>query len=145
MSAHFCLSQTSFEVSNPKRQKWPEREAERICLATARDIAAEFKLPQPPRAHFTLILGANEKSVDINARELRLKKWDRYLYAEGVLRLTFDQMLSSESKMQLARRAIAEAATVRWDEESTPQPRTEPPYQKPEADPVHAWTFLQPR
>jgi hypothetical protein len=47
--------------------------------------------------------------VDMNTRELRLKKWDKYFYAEGVLRLTFDQMLSPESKMRLAKRAVMES------------------------------------
>src|SRR5439155_23840450 len=99
------LSQTLFDVRNPKSQKWPEAEASRIYLSTARAIAAEFKFPQPIYAHFTLILGADENSVDIDARELRLKKWDTYFYAEGVLLLGFDQVMSSEAKIQLARRA----------------------------------------
>jgi len=111
--ANVCPSQTSVQVSNPKQQEWPRAEADLIYFSAARDLAAEFNRPQSPRAVFTLVLGANENSVDMNARELRLKKWDRYLYAEGVLRLTFDQMLSSEAKMRLARRAVAESeATV---------------------------------
>ena|SRR5579872_2844505 len=111
--AKICLSQTPFQVSNPKHQEWPQSEARLIYDSEARILAAEFSLPQLPRAVFTLVLGAAENSVDMNMRELRLKKWNKYLYAEGVLRLTFDQMLSSESKMRLAQRAIAESeATV---------------------------------
>ncbi len=120
------LSQTLFDVRNPKNQKWPEADANRVYMSTARVIAAEFKLSQPIYAHFTLILGADENSVDIDARELRLKKWDTYFYAEGVLRLGFDQVMSSEAKMRLARRAVAESkATVTVDQArtaSTPSP-----------------------
>src|SRR5438105_8144630 len=73
MLVQLGLSQTLFDVRNPKPQKWPEADANRVYMSTARVIAAEFKLPQPIYAHFTLILGADENSVDIDARELRLK------------------------------------------------------------------------
>jgi hypothetical protein len=107
--ANICSSQTYFRVSNPKQQKWPRTEANLIYFSAARELAAEFNRPQSPRAVFTLVLGTNENSVDMNTRELRLKKWDKYFYAEGVLRLTFDQMLSAESKMRLAKRAVMES------------------------------------
>lgn len=111
--AEICLSQTPFQVSNPKHQEWPQSEALLIYDCEARNLAEQFNLPRVPRAVFTVVLGAEENSVDMNTKELRLKKWDKYLYAEGVLRLTFDQILSSESKMRLARRAVAESeATV---------------------------------
>jgi len=144
MLAHLAEAQTSFEVSNPKQQKWPQAETERIYWSTARDLAAEFKLAQIPRARFTLALGADENSVDMNTRELRLKKWDRYLYAEGVLRLSFDQMLSAEAKMRLAWRAIAESdATVRWDEVRSLRLSAEPWYEEPL--PARGWASQQPR
>src|SRR5207245_8061113 len=65
MLAQLGLSQTLFDVRNPKNQKWPEAEANRIYMSTARAVAAEFKLPQPMHAHFTLILGADANSVAI--------------------------------------------------------------------------------
>ena len=135
------LSQTLFGVRNPKNQKWPEAEANRIYMSTARAIAAEFKLPQPIYAHFTLMLGADENSVDIDARELRLKKWNTYFYAEGVLRLNFDQVLSSEAKMRLARRAVAESeAMVTVDQARTASTPSPPSYPSPwPPSPLHGW------
>src|SRR5207249_8819963 len=144
MLAHLAEAQTSFEVSNPKQQKWPQAETERIYWSTARDLAAEFKLAQIPRARFTLALGADENSVDMNTRELRLKKWDRYLYAEGVLRLSFDQMLSAEAKMRLARRALAESeSTVRWDDARASTPSLDIWYEY--QPPSRGWASQQPR
>ena len=119
-----CASQAMFKVSNPEQQQWPREEANRIYLSVAKSMAEEFKRPQLPAAVFTLVLGAREDAVDMNTRELLLKRWDKYRYAEGVVRLTFDQMLSSELKMRLARRAVAESdATVdyRNSEKSTLQ------------------------
>jgi hypothetical protein len=119
-----CESQTPFRVSNPKRQEWPLKKATLIYFSAARDLAAEFNRRESTGAVFTLVLGAQQNSVDMNTRELRLRKWDEYLYAEGVLRLTFDQMLSCESKMRLAKRAVAESeATVDFHEAGTPQER----------------------
>ena len=141
MLAQLGFSQTLFDVRNPKSQKWPEAEANRIYMSTARAVAAEFKLPQPMYAHFTLILGADENSVDIDARELRLKKWDTYFYAEGVLRLSFDQMMSSETKIQLARRAVAESeATVTVYQARTASTPSPPSYPSPwPPSPLHGW------
>jgi len=106
---HVCAAQNHFWVSNPTHQEWQQEEADRIYISIARDLAAEFKRGELAGAVFTLVLGANENSVDMNNRELRLKKWNKYLYAEGVVRLTFDQLLSTESKMRLAKRAVIEA------------------------------------
>ena len=141
MLAQLGFSQTLFDVRNPKNQKWPEAEANRIYMSTARAIAAEFKLPQPIYAHFTLMLGADENSVDIDARELRLKKWNTYFYAEGVLRLNFDQVLSSEAKMRLARRAVAESeAMVTVDQARTASTPSPPSYPSPwPPSPLHGW------
>ena len=124
MLGEICLSQTPFQVSNPKNQQWPQSNAVRIYDREARILGVEFKLPQLPRAVFTLVLGAEANSVDLNTKELRLKKWDRYLYAQGALCLMFDQMMSSESKIQLARRAVAESeATI----EVKSKPRSDGP------------------
>src|SRR5207302_7389947 len=141
MLVQLGFSQTIFDVLNPKNQKWPEADANRVYMSTARVIAAEFKLPQPIYAHFTLILGADENSVDIDARELRLKKWDTYFYAEGVLRLGFDQVMSSEAKIQLARRAVAESeATVTVDQARTASTPSPPSYPSPwPPSPLHGW------
>src|SRR5690242_8004676 len=100
-----CAPQTPFQVNNPKQQDWPQEEANLIYFSVARNLAAEFTRPQLPITSFSRALAAIESSVDMNRRELRLKKWDKCFYAEGVLRLTFAQMLSAESKMRLARRA----------------------------------------
>jgi len=141
MLVQLGLSQTLFDVRNPKNQKWPGAEANRIYMSTARAIAAEFKLAQPSYAHFTLTLGADENSVDIKARQLHLKKWDTYLYAEGVLRLNFDQVLSSEAKLRLARWAVAEAeATVTVDQVRTASTPSPPSYPSPwPPSPLHGW------
>jgi len=141
MLAQLGFSQTLFDVRNPKNQKWPEADANRIYMSTARAIAAEFKLAQPSYAHFTLTLGADENSVDIKARQLHLKKWDTYLYAEGVLRLNFDQVLSSEAKLRLARWAVAEAeATVTVDQVRTASTPSPPSYPSPwPPSPLHGW------
>jgi hypothetical protein len=142
--AHFAMGQRLFEVNNPKNQHWPEAEADRIYLSTARDLATEFRLPQVPRARFTLVLGADEDSVDINTKELRLKKWDKYLYAEGVLRLSFDQMLSTSEKMRLARRAVVESdATMRCDQVPASSGASEFRFEEPR--PARTWASRQPR
>jgi hypothetical protein len=141
MLVQLGLPQTLFDARNPKNQKWPEAEANRVYMSTARVLAAEFKLPQPIYARFTLILGADENSVDIDARELHLKKWDTYFYAEGVLRLSFDQMISSDGKMRLARLAVADSeAIVTLDQARTASTPSAPAYPSPwPPSPLRGW------
>jgi hypothetical protein len=112
--AHFAVGQRLFEVNNPKNQHWPEAEADRIYLSTARDLATEFRLPQVPRARFTLVLGADENSVDINTKELRLKKWDKYLYAEGVLRFGEDAIGATSGGGIGCHNALGSGTCVKW-------------------------------
>jgi hypothetical protein len=102
-----CTSQTSYHVSDPKQQERHREQADRIYLSAACYLAAECNRPQMPGSVFTLVLGANENAVDMNRRELSLKKWDKYLFTEGVLRVIFDQKLSTQSKMKWHEGAVA--------------------------------------
>src|SRR5207245_10327521 len=51
MLAQLGFSQTLFDVRNPKSQKWPEAEANRLYMSAATAVAAEFKLTTKNYAH----------------------------------------------------------------------------------------------
>ncbi len=114
-----CLSQDSFNVRNTKNQKWPEAEARRIYAFASQAVQSEFKstATKPFRPHFTLVLGADKDQMDVNTSELRLVKWNKEFFAEGVVLFAFEQMLPADKKHQLTRRALSEAqATVNLQE-----------------------------
>jgi len=106
---HVCCAQELFEVQNAKQQKWPQEEADQIYLVATRTVQREFRLSSPVRPRFTLILGANENAADLAKDELKLAHWDKAFFAEGVVLMTLDQMVTPEAKKALARHALSEA------------------------------------
>ena len=113
-----CLAQDSFSLRNVKQQKWPEAEARRIYQFASQAVQREFRAAAKPfRPHFTLVLGADKDQMDINTNELRLVKWNKEFFAEGVVLFSFEQMLPADKKYQLTHRALSEAeATVNLQE-----------------------------
>jgi hypothetical protein len=93
------------------------REAESLyqsaCLVVRHDCptgAGEF---YPP--HFTVVIGADSNEVHGNIvpskkahsqPEIWLKKWNPMVFAEGVVVLAFDQLLTEDRVAQLRNRAV---------------------------------------
>src|SRR5215471_1100573 len=102
----------SFAVRNPKKQTWPQAEAEKIYKFASQAVEEEFKPRRPVRPQFTLVLGYEKDQMDVNSNELRLTKWDRQFFTEGVVLFGFEQMLSSETKLRMVQRALKESDTV---------------------------------
>ena len=122
----FSIAQ-SFSVRNPKQLKFPDAEANRIYRSAADAIQQEFQQSEPLRPEFTLVLGAEHNQLDVEAKELRLVKWDQNLFARGVVLFSFEQLMPEQRSTRLAQRAVSEArATVNTEEARTaayaPQP-----------------------
>jgi hypothetical protein len=115
-------SDGSFTVHHAKHASFsltPEqmREAESVyqsaCVVVQNDFhssAGEFHLP-----HFTVVIGADSNSVRGNIvhtkegtgePEIRLKKWNPSVFAQGVVVLAFDHLLTSDLVTQLGDRAV---------------------------------------
>jgi hypothetical protein len=107
-----CVAQSSlpFDVSNPRHQKLPVEEAERIyvsaCALAARAIRPER--PAHLRPKFTLVLGAaDDQIVREEARaEIHLKVWNAATFAEGVVMLAAREILRSEDVEDIVRTAV---------------------------------------
>jgi len=117
-----CCAQTSFEVRNDRKQKWPEAEARKIYLLASQAVEREFRLSKPLKPRFTLVLGSEKDQMDVNTNELRLVKWNKRFFTEGVVLFAFEQMLPSELKNKLTHRVLSEAeATVSLEEGLVPR------------------------
>jgi len=102
----------SFTVRNPKNLAWPQAEAEKIYKFGSQVVEAEFKPAQPVHPKFTLVLGYEKNQLDVNTNELRLMKWDRHMFTEGVVLFGFEQMLSNETKLRMVQRALKESNAI---------------------------------
>ena len=54
----------------------------------------------------TLILGSDVNQAEWDVREIRLIKWDPYLFAQGVVAFAFEDLMPTELRLALARRAL---------------------------------------
>lgn len=102
----------SFAVRNPDHQWWPKAEAEKIYTLATRLVAQEFKPREPVHPQFTLVLGYAKDQMDVNTNELRLRKWDRRMFTEGVILFGFEQMMPASTKSRLLERALKESDSV---------------------------------
>jgi hypothetical protein len=53
-----------------------------------------------------LVLGANKNRVDVDTGEIQLVRWDRGLFAEGVMLLAFEDLMPAHQRLTIAKRAV---------------------------------------
>lgn len=88
-------------------------EAQKIYLSASSVVQREFGGNRSVAPTVTLVLGADKNEVSFPDREIRLKKWDRYGFAQGVVWLAFVDLMPSQQRLTIAKRAVSWAdATV---------------------------------
>lgn len=112
----------NFSVRNPKGLNFPEAEANRIYQSAADAIQKEFHQSEAVRPQFTLMLGADKNHLE--GTELRLIKWDSSVFAQGVVLLSFQQLMSRDRTIRLVQRTISQANALITPGEVRAAPRT---------------------
>lgn len=101
-----CFAQEGLIIHTRNKQKVPAEEAARIYLSACSVIQREFGGHRAPRPQVTLIVGANVNEADWDHREIRLSKWNPYLFAQGVVAFAFEDLMPTELRMAVAKRAV---------------------------------------
>ena len=101
-----CFAQEGLTIRARNKQKVPAAEAEKIYLSACSVIQRKFGGNRVPRPQVTLIVGANAEGAYWDLREIRLIKWDPYLFAQGVVMFAFDDLMPTEERMAVAKRAV---------------------------------------
>ena len=104
--ASASFAQDAFDVVTTGRQRWPADDAHRIYLAACTTVEREFSSRHAIRPRFTLILGATANLVGRDQREIRLEKWNPYLFAQGVVELAFEDLMTSDEWLAISKRAV---------------------------------------
>jgi hypothetical protein len=95
----------------------PYAEAQTIYLSACRVVEQEYGRTERLRPRLTLLLGAAEDRVYYPNREIQLKKWDEYKFAQGVVILAVNDMFPEDKKYSLSNLALLEAeSTVNFSE-----------------------------
>lgn len=81
-------------------------QAQDIYRAACATVQQEFGRAYPLNPKVVLVLGAEVDGVLRDKNEVRLRKWDRYLFAQGVIILAFGELMPREQKLTMAKRAV---------------------------------------
>ena len=101
-----CLAQEGLTIDNKHKERVSIPEAEQIYFSACSAVREEFDLQRPVPPRVKLVLGADRNEIWIEGREIRLTKWDRYAFAEGVVQLAFENIMPSQQRFTIAKRAI---------------------------------------
>ncbi len=101
-----------FTIHNPQNQSVPYAEAQTIYLSACGVVEQEYGRTEHLRPRLTLLLGAAEDRVYYPNREIQLKKWDEYKFAQGVVILAVNDMFPEDKKYSLSNLALLEAEST---------------------------------
>jgi len=102
-----CYAQDAgVSVSGKGKQKWSQSEINRVYLSACSAVQREFYNRTVPRPTVALILGADKNVIDYDKNAILLRQWDRYLFAQGVVVLAFEDLLTPERRLGMATRAV---------------------------------------
>ncbi len=104
-------NQLPFTVSNPKNQKWPADQAERIYTSACDLLGRTIRPEKPPqlRPKFLLVLGAdNDEFVRIGSQvEVRLKSWNSPKFAEAVVMVAAREVLQASDLNNIVHQSVS--------------------------------------
>jgi hypothetical protein len=69
-------------------------------------VRREFGSNRPVAPRVTLVLGASKNEVWFLGQEIRLTKWDRYAFAQGVVWLAFVDLMPSQQRLTIAKQVV---------------------------------------
>ncbi|HEY7096846.1 MAG TPA: hypothetical protein VH437_08985 [Terriglobales bacterium] len=100
-----CLAQDDLTIRGNDKQVWAA-DAQKVYLSACSAIEREFRMNRPLRPRVTLIVGARTNEAYWKSREIRLTKWDPYLFAQGVVIFAFEELLPERERIAVASRAV---------------------------------------
>ena len=102
-----CMAQDGLTIENKHNEKVSTPEAEKIYASACSVVQREFGLRHALHPQVRLVLGADKNEVWFVGREIRLTKWDRYTFAQGVVWLAFEDLMPSQQRVTIAKRAVS--------------------------------------
>ena len=79
-----CFAQEGFTVQRNGKQKCPGAEAQKIYLSTCAIVQRDFGATHSVAPTITMVLGSYSNEVRFDKQEIRLTKWDRNAFAQGI-------------------------------------------------------------
>ena len=105
------LAQEFFTILNPNHEDVSATKAQEVYLLVCKAVEERMNWSTTIRPRLVLHLGAEQNLLRLPDREIRLKKWDEYRFAEGVVELALRDLLSPEEKAKLSILAVDQASS----------------------------------
>jgi hypothetical protein len=83
----------------------PAAEAQKLYRSACAVVQREFSANPSVAPSVTSVLGADKNEAEFGQQEIRLKKWDRNAFAQGVVMVAFGDLMHDRSAA-MARRAV---------------------------------------
>ena len=101
-----CAQEAVVNVSSKGKQKWSPSEVDTVYLAACTAVQREFGDSIVLRPPVALVLGAETNAVDFDKKTILLKRWDHTLFAQGVVVLAFEDLLTPQRRMMITNCAV---------------------------------------
>lgn len=108
-----CIAQERLTIRNRSKEKVQEAEVQKLYLSACAIVRQEFHDQYLDNPAVTLVIGADKDEMFPQEREIRLVRWNPYLFAQGVVMLAFQDLLPLQRKLNMSTRAVSQAdATI---------------------------------
>ena len=108
-----CMAQEGLTIKSRSKEKVQETEVEKVYVAASAVVRQEFHDQHLDNPVVTLVIGADKDEMLPQEREIRLVRWNPYLFAQGDVMLAFQDLLPVQRKLNMTTRAVSQAdATV---------------------------------
>jgi len=104
--AGVALAQDGLTIDNKHKERLSTPEAEKIYSSACSVVEREFDVKHPLHPQVRLVLGADKNEIWFVGREIRLTKWSPYAFAQGVVWLAFEDLMPSQQRLTIAKRAV---------------------------------------
>jgi hypothetical protein len=101
-----CAQDGTVNVGSKGKQKSSQSEVDKVYLSACTAVHREFGDSIVLRPPVALVLGADTNAVDFDKKSILLKRWDRSLFAEGLVILAFEDLLTPQQRMTITNRAV---------------------------------------
>ena len=100
------LGQDGLTIDNKHKERASSPEVEKIYSSGVSVVPREFGISRPLYPRARLVLGADKNEIWFAGREIRLTKWNRHAFAQGVVWLAFEELMPSQQRLTIAKRAV---------------------------------------
>jgi hypothetical protein len=106
------LAQDVLTNASQHKERLSTPEAEKIYSSACSVVQREFGISHPLYPRARLVLGADKNEIWFAGREIRLTKWNRYAFVQGVVGLAFEELMPSQPRLTMAKRAVKLADSI---------------------------------